>query len=529
VTEPPPTQRPAWHVDVVVAVGAVLALVAVWFGNGDAPRPFGFPLDDAWIHMVYGANLAEHGLLAYNSGVAATGATSPLWAVLVGLAHVLGAGDVDRTVVNVYVLGAALQVTTVVLLARLVLASTGSRIAAIIGGVIGALSGSLAAAAFSGMEVTLTAALLMGSVLACQRQAWGWAGLWLGLAGLARPEAAVVSMACFAYVAWTTRTLSRRDRVLAHVRLIWPSLVFGAVVVVYALVATGRPMPATFYVKQANSLADLPGRIHVAFGGLLGDVSPLQTGLAYVFVVGLVAPGVLRPRGSRARLLLPAAAALAFLLANLALIPPRPHVFYHLRYLLPAVPLLLAAIAIGAHELGRLAVLERIRHGSLLPLGILAALGLFESATSLRDSSRRLHNDTRNIEEVQRALGVWVEQHTAPGSWIATGDAGAVRYFSKRDAVDVMGLNTPELYWEPGTAWSEQHPVSMFVFLPCWFRPLDESVLQIIASAKTEHYTVTSLACMDTQVIVSCRAKSTLRFTGMRQFAITCDPAGLRL
>jgi hypothetical protein len=302
--------------------------------------------------------------------------------------------------------------------------------------------------------------------------------------------------------------------------------VIGAFVVAYALWATGRPMPATFYMKQAHSLAELPGRIRIALGGLLGDVPPLQTGLAYLFLAGLIAPVLLRPRGVRAGLLLPAAAAFGFLLANLALIPPFPHVFYHLRYLLPAVPLVIAALTIGAHELGRLTMLERIPRGSLVPLGILGAFGLFESATSIFDNSRRLHNDTRNIEEVQRTLGVWIGQHTAPGSWIATGDAGAVRYFSGRNVVDVMGLNTPDLYWQP--SWSEQHPVSAFVLLPCWFSPLDASAVHTVASAKTEHYTVTQLACMAVQVIVTCRARSTVRFIGTRQFALPCDPRGLR-
>lgn len=49
----------------------------------------GFPLDDAWIHMVYGRAVAQKGYLAYNDGIASTGCTSPLWACLIGIIHLL--------------------------------------------------------------------------------------------------------------------------------------------------------------------------------------------------------------------------------------------------------------------------------------------------------------------------------------------------------------------------------------------------------------------------------------------------------
>ncbi|MGQ9471849.1 MAG: hypothetical protein ACUVR0_09195 [Candidatus Aminicenantales bacterium] len=49
----------------------------------------GFPLDDAWIHMVYGRPVVQKGYLAYNDGIASTGCTPPLWAYLGGIIHLL--------------------------------------------------------------------------------------------------------------------------------------------------------------------------------------------------------------------------------------------------------------------------------------------------------------------------------------------------------------------------------------------------------------------------------------------------------
>lgn len=518
-----PARLPRFTLDAAVIGAGAIGLVTMWLG--DAPRRLGFPLDDAWIHMVYGRSLAEDGLLAFNTGVPATGSTSPLWAGLVAIAHLLGGDDVGRSVVAVNAIGAGLHLAALVLLARLVLALTGSRVAAAIAGGLAACSGPLAFAAFSGMEVPLTAALMLAAVLACVRHAWGWAGLWLALAALARPEGAIVSLSCFGFVILMTRRGPAGLRVRALARLTWPSLVLGALVVAHALWATGRALPATFYMKQNVSLGDLPDRVLVAFTGLLGDVPPLETAIGWLPLIGLVMPGRLRSPGPRALLVLPFLAALGFVLAHTLVIRPVADVFYHLRYLLPAVPLLIAAIVVGAYELGRVRPFTRLAD---VPVLVVLGLGAMQGVGTFGADSRRLHNDIRNIDEVQRTLGIWIAQRTEPGTWIATGDAGAVRYFGDRPTIDVMGLNTPEFYWTTG--WAETRPVAAFVMLPCWFNTPPNAALQVVATARTERYTVTSQTCMQEQVVLTCTGDATvpLAFTGVRSFILTCRPNGLR-
>lgn len=42
-------------------------------------------------------------------------------------------------------------------------------------------------------------------------------------------------------------------------------------------------------------------------------------------------------------------------------------------------------------------------------------------------------------------MGKWLAQHTHPDDWIATNDAGAIRYFSNRKTLDMVGLNKYEV------------------------------------------------------------------------------------
>jgi hypothetical protein len=62
--------RPADAVLLIVAVVGVLAYALA--ANG------GFPLDDSWIHQVYGRNLAQTGQWAFVPGVPSAASTSPL-------------------------------------------------------------------------------------------------------------------------------------------------------------------------------------------------------------------------------------------------------------------------------------------------------------------------------------------------------------------------------------------------------------------------------------------------------------------
>src|SRR4026208_2322007 len=82
-----------WRVDSWVVL-AVAALAAVFYYLLVSVRSFGvgFPLDDAWIHLTYARNLAEHREWAFRLGEQSAGSTSPLWTALLSIGFLIGLG-----------------------------------------------------------------------------------------------------------------------------------------------------------------------------------------------------------------------------------------------------------------------------------------------------------------------------------------------------------------------------------------------------------------------------------------------------
>jgi hypothetical protein len=371
--------------------------------------------------------------------------------------------------------------------------------------------------------------LLLGGVREAARGEWKHAGLWLAGAFLARPESAVVVLA--------VAIAARRPKQVA--RVIVPSTAAGAVIALHHFAFTGSPLPATFWAKGDFSLSELPRRFVVAITKMFSSIPPWSMGLGWLALLGY-APlfGAKLPR----RAALPVVAGILYLIANLVLIDPvDPAAFYHLRYILPAVPLLLVGLAIGAQGLGETRA-GRMRFAPAAAM--LALLAMFEAGQSAVPVSRHLHNDVRNINEVQRTIGLWMRENLEPRRWIAAGDAGAIRYVSLLPVIDVLGLNTPEMLREDREEFVRAHPVQAIALMPAWFEP-EEDVrgIRVAFVAETESYTVTSNAQMGLQLVLEAAADSAVadppgaptaagvtrrvRFRGYKNFEVELlTPAG---
>ncbi|MCC7044568.1 MAG: hypothetical protein IT183_11945 [Acidobacteria bacterium] len=457
----------------------------------------GMPLDDAFIHLVYGRSIAQEGMFAYNPGQPETGATSPLWAALLALPFWLERVGVNLPIVEASKgLGVFFSVLQGLAAGLLAWRLHASRPAAVLAVLIVATCPALSFARVSGMELPLAGALLLFGLHALAAGRTTRAAVLLGLAPLARPELALalplVPLTWLAARPAPTAATRTPARVVQALLLSVPSLAWAAL----CLSTTGRPLPITFYAKHRaattlEQFADLPGTL-VA---LVVDLPMLAIGLGII-------PLVIGTRAI-ARAYLPAGCLLAWATACLPFVLllgvvwahdlPQPLAFYWYRYVLVVVPLLGVWIALGIVELfvrGREVTGVR---GS--PARVLAAVtgGLVAGLTVLHiDRKAELYAwNCQNIAETQVTIGRWAAQHVPPDRVIATVDAGAVRYYSNRRTLDLLGLNDHRVLDEGFSAVVQRERPAAYVVFPALFPAvMDERAFQTVFETRSPRYTI---------------------------------------
>ncbi|MBI5835296.1 MAG: hypothetical protein HZB16_23560 [Armatimonadetes bacterium] len=467
---------PSWVPPVVLAAVALI----VYLASG----PLRFPMDDAYIHLVYGRNLAELGALTFNTtppdhGI---GTTSILWTLLLTVGHKLVGVEAAARILG----GAGLL--AVVWLSWVIagwMVPPERRAAQAFAASLVALSGNLLWFSLSGMETMLWLALGMGAVVAYRARHWFVVGPLLGLMTLTRVEGIVLLAAL-----WLVELLVRRkwDRglLLATVLLVlvWsPWMAFT-----YA--KTGRLMPTSFSGKKhaqvrgavevvrrsmpvtteasgttsaeetrlpwwvgllypAGALgygasfvaggAYLPGP-KIPLPGQLGEVSGGIAVLGVLAMLLLFLPcqlmalrrvGRVLRRTEDGRRLALAVLLVWFLLHNAAywLKLPTPGTASRYQVVNHVAWWLLAGVGAWLLE-------ERARRGALLLLGLLAMTnaaywrGVFGA-------------DCRHMQEVRLAAASYLASSLPPGAVVAAHDIGALGWGGQRRILDMGGLIDP--------------------------------------------------------------------------------------
>lgn len=468
----------------LVLLSAALALAVLYWTVPSYFTEQGFPLDDTWIHLVYGRSVAWEGSLAYQPGVPSTGATSPLWAAFLALPH-LATGTADpaaaadlasvrEVIALVKLLGALLHVAAACLFVWAW--STRGRIspAAAVGTLLFALHPDIVAAAVSGMEVPLSTVAL-GLVVAFarseQRHAPVFGALAAVVAFLARPELAIIALGLPILVG-----AGGARRKLVSVAAAFAGITLaGLILAVRHLAASGHPLPATFYAKAATERFD--GRIE----GLLrlpeilstipiGDATLLIAALLLLAVIvfaRLLGTGDAKPsRDARLGAAIVLLGALGATLECVLVQPTRfPQVFYYQRYLLPFFALfLIGAPIVVADFTARIPWSRTANH---LALATLAAVALSSFGLARGARFTRLLTDARNIDDVQVAIGRTLGA-AAPGdvTWVI--DAGAARYFGRGTIIDLIGLNTPQILEPTRDEFLAKHPPRYLEYVESW-------------------------------------------------------------
>jgi hypothetical protein len=305
----------------------------------------GFPLDDAWIHAVYGRELARSGMLAYNPHTPATGSTAPLWSAIVAVPHLVTSGPP-------WCYGSRSAGSSSMCLRhwsstpRCAMTSCARRLA-LAGAVLVALHPDLLSASVSGMEVPLATLAAVGLLYAVAWRGAAAVALLAALAVLVRPELAVVALAIplILRVANTRSALPQTVGAAGGV-----ALAFG-LLALRNLAVSGLPLPATFYAKVGMG-PPLLDALRMGFEVLLRRL-PIVNSLLLLGAGFGIAVLVLRRSASRAARVAAAGfiSGLAFCVVSFALIAPiDPDAFYHQRYVLPALPLLIGPLPLLLFE-----------------------------------------------------------------------------------------------------------------------------------------------------------------------------------
>jgi hypothetical protein len=415
------SQRPA--IGLLLLAGAVAFAVQLHY-------VWAFTADDAFITFRYAKNWVDGFGPNFNAdGTRAEGVTSFGFLVLCTLPHLLG---ID-VVAFAKALGVACALATAALAARLArdLCDEGAELAGAFAAALCLGFHATAIHAASGMETLLAAALLTALVDAVVRGASGAALGALALAlGLVRPELNLVAGLLLAFA--LSRAPARRRAALAR-GIALAYLAPGAAYFAARAVYYGHLFPIPFYAKVAGG-ARLP-----AWASVLGFAQALLASSAlFLAIATALAPFALAP----AWLAVGAVLALALL--------PDPVMDFDYRYAMPAFPVAAAIAGVGFAQLTRAVAALRPKQPSLFVWTSAAAIAWIAAGAAVpaRDALRERHAYGEALANTQVRLGrVLADYRRSAGSppLLATGDAGAIPYYSGLRTIDTFSLNDPAI------------------------------------------------------------------------------------
>jgi len=473
---------------------AVYLLYTVQLTRNENDGQIGAVLDDTWIHVRFAAHIAAGEGLSYNEGVLTSGATSPLWVLILAAAFKITTPALMQQVDTAIFLSAVGQIAAVLAITGFGWFITRRAWVGWLAGMMTALTGRMVWMGLSGMEITTFTTLCILALWSHvddlrNGRVFGWrTGILGALATLGRPEGYLLALLIgLEAIFFTPRIISQPPsafsafsaslwfKILSAWRGALAYLLLAGTYPLVCLLISGYPLPNTFRVKSqlGREWPDLPYSFfwqpRVDFGWLLillagvglgwmiwrawqseqrltKDSSPLT--MAWRGDLGVRITGFIYP-------LWP----ILFVLAVLLLGADR-YVVNNSRYVAPAIPFQVLAAAVGvmviANSFQRSAVSDQqsIKISSVssvslwfknfIPVFLSAALLFFAFFTG-RGQPGNVANDVRQLRTMHVAAGEWVTQNTAPDALIALNDVGAIIEISDRRVLDLEGLVSAEV------------------------------------------------------------------------------------
>lgn len=459
---------------------------------------FGVPLDDVWIHFRYAENFAAGNFFHYNPGEPTPGTTSPLWVVILSIPFLFSPSFIipfALFISSLFFLYALLELYD--LCVRLDMDMEHSMLVTL----LTLLCGRLLWSALSGMEITLFVLL---SVLVVknhiketeQGKLMVSTGLLLGLASLTRPEAYLLALIYYLYSVFNFRKeLKQNTR-----GLLLSLIIFSVIILPYPLFCyytTGGFLPNTYH-GQVTGMNYLPNFVFLAETGKMFVKDNLAVLFLWFGAIIYFIINVFKGKIDK-----------KFILINLwvILLPAissviSPNWRHHGRYLIPLIPFINIVSVNLFEKICKYYITGRFKRAVLYRKLSLAALLILAINSSIAFAAV-LGWNVENINSQQVKIGKWLKENLADEKAFGMNDIGAITFVTKKYAVDMAGLVTPEVFkfqkmsYEDGAKalfrLLKEKGVNYIIIYPDWFDFImarySDSFTQVY-SAKLEKNTI---------------------------------------
>lgn len=369
-----------------------------------------FPLDDGWIHLVYIKSIATTGLPAYNPDELQTGMSSLLWVIInVPFYWVASLLELPPAVFP-KLLSGFFGGLSAGLMVQMSQKKTPFNPWGLLIGVILLLHPQWLFSSASGMEVTLTAFLWLKVLESSKKRSF-----WVALALICRLESLLLWGFMLLRTAQNKEGDSREKWMMVVLPVTALGLWFGL-----NFFISGHPLPATFAIKgQTDSLFRLDNlQSIINYGGIhIGWV-----------VIGAIGIAIYRSFKNQEMV-----NHLLFLIAMLGAMSvthtiEQPAYFYWSRYLHPLLPVAFCLF---------ISFLKS-------PFKYILILVFLVNSRSIPQAHTQFVNNTSDIYRMDTLTGELLKTLSA-SNWVASMNAGSIRFHSERPVVDLLGLNNHEL------------------------------------------------------------------------------------